>query len=230
MAQPKLVKDIEARVKKSGDTMTGNLTGKYFQGTWLQTTATTDLGKAPPKVAVLDNSGWIYYRTLEELRADLGIGDYVDLIYPVGSIYMSVNATNPKNLFGGTWQQIQGRFLLGMSSSYPAGSQGGEATHKLTANEMPSHTHQYDDYWTVAAASGTGRQAVKFNNNMYSSESGGLSTRSSGSGQAHNNMPPYLAVYIWKRTAQYPTSWNQLSIKNLRYEEGYVCIEVRHPR
>lgn len=179
----------------------GNVNGRYLTGTWLQTTDTTDLGKAPPKVAVLDNSGWIYYRTLSGLRADLGVGDYVDLIYPVGSIYMSVNATNPKNLFGGTWEQIQGRFLLGMSSSYPAGSQGGEATHTLTANEMPNHTHQYIDYWTVAAASGTGRRAVKFNNNNYSPESGGLSTGSSGGGQPHNNMPPYLAVYIWKRTA-----------------------------
>ena len=179
----------------------GDVTCNQLIGTWLKTTETTDLNGVPPKVAVLNNSGWIYYRTLEELRADLGIGDYVDLIYPVGSIYMSVNATNPKNLFGGTWERIQGRFLLGMSSSYPAGSQGGEATHTLTANEMPNHTHQYIDYWTVAAASGTGRQAVKFNNNNYSPESGGLSTGSSGSGQPHNNMPPYLAVYIWKRTA-----------------------------
>lgn len=55
----------------------GNVTGKYLTGTWLQTIDTTDLGKAPPKVAVLDNSGWIYYRTLSGLRADLGINDYV---------------------------------------------------------------------------------------------------------------------------------------------------------
>ena len=55
----------------------GNVNGKYLTGTWLQTTDTTDLGKAPPKVAVLDNSGWIYYRTLSGLRADLGINDYV---------------------------------------------------------------------------------------------------------------------------------------------------------
>lgn len=58
-------------------TLGGNLTGKYLTGTWLQTTATTDLGKTPPKVAVLDNSGWMYYRTPAELRADLGYGDYV---------------------------------------------------------------------------------------------------------------------------------------------------------
>ena len=55
----------------------GNVTGKYLTGTWLQTIATTDLGRTPPKVAVLDNSGWIYYRTLQGLRADLGINDYV---------------------------------------------------------------------------------------------------------------------------------------------------------
>lgn len=55
----------------------GNVNGKYLTGTWLQTTETTDLGKAPPKVAVFDNSGWIYYRTLKELLADLGINDYI---------------------------------------------------------------------------------------------------------------------------------------------------------
>lgn len=57
--------------------LNGNLTGKYLTGTWLQTTAVTDLSKAPPKIAVLDNAGWIYYRTLEELRNDLGLADFV---------------------------------------------------------------------------------------------------------------------------------------------------------
>ena len=57
--------------------MDGDVTGKYLTATWLRTIATTDLGKAPPKVAVLDNSGWIYYRTLQGIRADLGINDYV---------------------------------------------------------------------------------------------------------------------------------------------------------
>ena len=58
-------------------TLGGNLRGKYLTGTRLQTTETTDLGKTPPKVAVLDNAGWVYYRTPAELRADLGYGDYV---------------------------------------------------------------------------------------------------------------------------------------------------------
>ena len=78
MAQPEIVKDIEARVKKSGDTMTGNLIGKYFQGTWLQTTSITDLGSSPSKIAVISNDGWIYYRTPSELANDIGLtGNYV---------------------------------------------------------------------------------------------------------------------------------------------------------
>ena len=78
MAQPELVKDIEARVKKSGDTMTGNLIGKYFQSTWLQTTSIADLGSSPSKIAVISNDSWIYYRTPSELANDIGLtGNYV---------------------------------------------------------------------------------------------------------------------------------------------------------
>lgn len=65
----------------------------------------------------------------------------LDNVWPVGSIYMSVISTNPSTLFGGTWQQLQNRFLLGAGSSYSNGATGGEATHKLTVNEMPSHQH-----------------------------------------------------------------------------------------
>lgn len=171
----------------------GNVNGKYLTGTWLQTTAATDLNRVPPKVAVLDNAGWVYYRTP------------VDLIYPVGSIYMSVNATNPKELFGGTWEQIKGRFLLGMSSSYPAGSTGGEATHTLTTNEMPSHNHAMA-YGPDSSGGSTGFSYGIAAGSATNSEGGrgymsNLGTFSAGGGQPHNNMPPYLAVYIWKRTA-----------------------------
>lgn len=65
----------------------------------------------------------------------------VDKIYPIGSIYMSVNATSPSTLFGGTWVKIEGRFLLGSGGGYSLGAAGGEATHTLTIDEMPSHTH-----------------------------------------------------------------------------------------
>ena len=187
-------------------TLDGNLRGKYLIGTRIQTTEATDLGKTPPKVAVLDNAGWVYYRTP------------VDLIYPVGSIYMSVNATNPKELFGGTWERIQGRFLLGASNSYAAGGQGGEATHTLTADEMPTHGNhlmQGSMYQEL-----DDNESEYRNNTLYLSRNALTSTGSinrgwkdwnggemypagklKGGGQAHNNMPPYLAVYIWKRTA-----------------------------
>lgn len=184
----------------------GNVNGKYLTGTWLQTTAATDLNRVPPKVAVLDNAGWVYYRTP------------VDLIYPVGSIYMSVNATNPKELFGGTWEKIQGRFLLGMSSSYPAGSTGGEATHTLTTSEIPYHNHDIGQDGNtslvlptdVAVDDSSHAQYVTTleggRSGWYKSSvawGGAIVTRNQTSpyGQAHNNMPPYLAVYIWKRTA-----------------------------
>lgn len=184
----------------------GNVNGKYLTGTWLQTTKTTDLGKTPPKVAVLDNSGWIYYRTP------------VDLIYPVGSIYMSINATNPKELFGGTWEQIQGRFLLGMSSSYPAGSQGGEATHTLTTSEIPFHNHAIGQAGNTSLVLPTNVAVDDSSHSQYVTTleggrsgwykssvawGGAIATRDQTSpyNQAHNNMPPYLAVYIWKRTA-----------------------------
>lgn len=64
---------LAKKLDKTGGTLTGNLTGKYITGTWLQTTAATDLNKTPPKVAVLDASGWVYYRTLDELKTDLGV-------------------------------------------------------------------------------------------------------------------------------------------------------------
>ena len=65
----------------------------------------------------------------------------LDLTYPVGSIYMSVNATSPQTLFGGTWTRLVDRMLIGAGSYYKVGDTGGETTHRLTANEIPYHTH-----------------------------------------------------------------------------------------
>ena len=105
----------------------------------LNVSGTTNLGKTPPKVAVLDNTGWVHYRTPEELWADMGSEKaLLDMAHPIGSIYRSVNATNPATLFGGTWEQIKDCFLLSAGDTYAAGSTGGEATHKLTVAEMPA--------------------------------------------------------------------------------------------
>ncbi len=120
-----------------------------------------------------------------------------DVIYPVGSIYLSVNSTSPSTLFGGTWEQIKDRFLLGCGSTYSNGLTGGEATHKLTIGEMPKHEHGVNNYNAIGSEYShlplmAGDSKHSFDGNCF--------TASTGGDQPHNNMPPYLAVYMWKRT------------------------------
>ena len=122
--------------------------------------------------------------------------DLINIVYPVGSIYMSVNSTSPATLFGGTWERLKDRFLLGAGDTYTAGTTGGEAAHVLTIPEMPSHTHSAK-FNGVSTATGTSSfRLTEAGTNDYT---GG--NNSAGGGAAHNNMPPYLAVYMWKRTA-----------------------------
>lgn len=128
------------------------------------------------------------------------VSTVLDKVYPVGSIYMSVNSTNPKTLFGGTWVQIKDRFLLAAGTTYKAGATGGEAAHTLTASEMPSHNHAV--YYPNAGAadhSAPGNYPDGPSDSTYYAI--GSYTSSAGGGTAHNNMPPYLSVYVWKRTA-----------------------------
>ena len=121
--------------------------------------------------------------------------------YPVGSIYMSASSTNPGNIFGGTWSQITGRFLLACGGGYSAGTTGGEATHKLAVSEMPSHTHSVRCAYTTGSSRRDTDVLVydgwNMEGYMWTSQWSG----STGGSAAHNNMPPYLAVYVWKRTA-----------------------------
>lgn len=127
----------------------------------------------------------------------------INLIYPIGSIYLSVNSTSPQQLFGGEWEQIKDKFLLSAGDTYSSGSEGGEATHTLTVEEMPSHNHSLSDPIdknSIKLGSMTGdanwaltKRAAGYDYN--------LGTNSAGGGVAHNNMPPYLTVYMWKRTS-----------------------------
>ena len=130
---------------------------------------------------------------------------FLESIYPVGSIYMSVNSTSPAAFLGGTWERIQDTFLLAAGTTYTAGATGGEATHTLTVNEMPSHSHYMADAETdgngfYQTTSGSG-SFKKISSEATTTGSSPYSTTETGGGQAFNNMPPYLAVYIWKRTA-----------------------------
>ena len=126
--------------------------------------------------------------------------------YPVGSIYMSTNNTSPASMFGGTWEQVKDRFILGAGDTYSAGATGGEATHTLTVNEMPSHTHNLRTVtdsspvtrWATST-SGDNYVGVVASNNTYNYGGNLIYNEDTGGSQAHNNMPPYLAVYCWKR-------------------------------
>lgn len=123
----------------------------------------------------------------------------LDLLHPVGSIYQSTDATSPADLFGGTWEQVKDVFLLAAGDSHAAGSTGGEETHTLTKAEIPDHAHTLK-YTGQSVTEGVNAiRLYQAASNQYNAYSGGQS--SDCGDQAHNNMPPYLAVYTWRRTA-----------------------------
>lgn len=129
--------------------------------------------------------------------------DLLNYVYPVGSIYMSVNSVSPQTILGGTWEKIEGVFLLGSSSSHALGSKGGSETVSLTEEQNGRHRHDgvfVDntpitwDYPSITHQSGN---AGTISNNGSQIATVGYS----GNGAPHNNMPPYLTVNMWKRTA-----------------------------
>lgn len=134
-------------------------------------------------------------------------------VYPVGAIYISTSSTSPATLFGGTWSRIQGKFLLAANDSaeaYNAGKTGGEVSHTLTWNEMPKHTHSLmsineNSNGYVAPNGRNSPFVLNYNAGIaYSSATKGwnneLAMGEEGGNYSHNNMPPFLAVYVWKRT------------------------------
>ena len=121
-------------------------------------------------------------------------------------IYSATLNTQAKviNIYGGTtWVKIEGRFLLGQSSSYAINSTGGSATHVLTVNEMPAHNHE-GKFKIAAGAFLTTLSEMAIGNRgtaSYDSTGNTITPPTNGGGQAHNNMPPYKVVYIWQRTS-----------------------------
>lgn len=137
---------------------------------------------------------------------ELKINDipYLDIIYPVGCIFQTIESSfDPNVAFGGTWSRIKGKFLVGVNedeSEYSeAESIGGEKTHTLTVSEMPSHFHSY--YVNIQHGDGNIVSGEALTSGL---QVGGRrrysdGTISAGGDVAHNNLPPYYAVYIWKR-------------------------------
>lgn len=144
-------------------------------------------------------------------------GSVLDQVYPVGSIYLSVNSTNPGTILGGTWVAWgAGRVPVGVATSEPSFNTvektGGEIEHTLTASEMPSHTHQVrankaaEDVFSAAPNSQTDPLDLNEGNvvriNWQHKASQGLrNVGTTGGDSAHNNLQPYITCYMWKRTA-----------------------------
>jgi len=183
-----------------------------------------------------DEEGHNYYPHCYQEVTGGGTQAVINAVYPVGAVYISVNSTNPSTLFGGTWVQIQDKFLLSAGDTYTNGSTGGSATHTHTTGDftlgkdhIPSHTHtvsggahqhKFEGFVQTTASNYTTYESVSWKRitadpydvppSMYEANGGHSHTVSSyGSGGAHNhgstgstsNMPPYLVVYMWKRTA-----------------------------
>jgi len=130
--------------------------------------------------------------------------------YPVGAIYTSVDNTSPATLFGGTWQQLEDTFLYATSGTAdtfntpPTDGTRGEATHTLTTNEMPSHTHSTNKNTSSLMTMGGNADTTSGfqSGNLWGGTAKALGNlTNTGGGAAHNNMPPYMKVYMWKRTA-----------------------------
>ena len=136
----------------------------------------------------------------------------VQAAHPVGSLYLSTDSTSPASIFGGTWTQITDRFLLAAGGNYGVGSYGGEAYHALSLGELPNVTgsismHSAGDSTNVHSVAGCFSSGLT-NTNAYKAGGSKASGAQSvgvinfslgGGGSGHNNMPPYYAVYMWRR-------------------------------
>ena len=144
-------------------------------------------------------------RKLEQLTEN--VEKIKSQIYPIGSIYISLSDEDPKTLFGGEWEKIEGRFLLGSSENYILNSTGGEVEHTLTAAEMPAHSHNIkaNFNFTIGNIGGSGFSGIPNNNSGWGNYDNAhwtqISASSSGENNPHNNMPPYLVVNVWRRVS-----------------------------
>ena len=179
------------------DEMDANFTHLGGDGTYVMPTTDGTSGQ----VMSTNGSGQVSFTTLTGVTATIANA------YPVGSIYMNAtNSTNPATLLGfGTWSSFgAGRVLIGIDSSDTdfdtAEETGGSKTHTLTTAQLPSHRHQVG---SNDSGTGTGGAAGNMELVRDAGTGNGPAVNSSftGSGDAHNNVQPYIVVYMWKRTA-----------------------------
>lgn len=119
------------------------------------------------------------------------LNEILDNIYPIGSIYLSTNSTNPSNYFGGVWEQIKDRFLLACGDTYKIGSTGGSTTHTILTENLP---WQVTVRMNVSNGWGNNNWGDLSGWGNYQNNSGGHETS-----RPINHIPPYLAIYVWTR-------------------------------
>ena len=186
------VSNLQSTVGKNTSSIS-SLTAKVDNNTSDISSLTTKTDNNTSQITALHNMLLVYWKTL----------------YPVGSIYISTSPTfNPNTTWGGTWKKTsEGRCLIGANDTYPLGSTGGEAEHTLSISEMPSHDHNLSDWamsWKISGVSGEVNLNASATADAWSNNHGYFKSQNSkatGGNQPHNNMQPYLAVYIWERTA-----------------------------
>ena len=142
-----------------------------------------------------------------DVSGDLG-SSLVNLIYPVGAVYISVSSTNPESIWAGTsWSAFAtGRTLVGINAgdaSFDSVEEtGGSKTHALVDHELAAHTHSYYDRWYSLHPYALWSSASPQNlGGPTTFQQQGRATGSTGSGTAHNILQPYIVTYMWKRTA-----------------------------
>lgn len=218
------INNTNTSISSFGDMYIGGGNLLYTSGYHIEATLFDALGQSATAVADIASGSRIMTIINDEGIAFGGMAEkgkfkiYDNLefngcILPIGFIYMSMVDENPAKWFGGIWEKIEERFLLAASSAYPVGSTGGEATHTLTVSEIPGHRHNTHSWTMVVNRDGANMTpsigastvigaATAIVPNIQATKNGdNNAVESEGGGQPHNNMPPYLAVYMWQRTA-----------------------------
>lgn len=142
--------------------------------------------------------------TLNAVGGGISKEQLLDMVYPVGSLYMSMNQTDPSELFGGSWERIKDRFIYANGDATTAGTLGGSATHNhglsagFTALNVGSGGIQYLEK-QVSAWGTNAAMNIASSYNSYQTKSWGIAL--GGATDNTNTMPPYITAYIWKRIA-----------------------------
>jgi hypothetical protein len=201
--------DSPLKLTAAGVNQTGNPINPYINNLKLQlNTANAITSNYPLTLTVngVDKSG--QYVALDtpnqNISIDLNLNNFMNTIYPVGSILFSIDGTNPQSRFGGTWVQIaSGRFIVGVGGgsddnnqvkTFTARNNSGEYQHKLTIDEMPRHNHTYDKISLI-------NNGERDNNQQAGKNYTSTGTSYTGGDGYHNNTPPGFGMYAWERTA-----------------------------